>query len=254
MTKIWILAACLQQPDNPAPTFEVHMELWKPSVRGRMSLDKAFGVDFLAGGAPEEGNLSFVHDMDLERITGAGRIRFEILTAPDLAYVLAFAWSRWQGDHRLEEDKDLGGGVILPAGTLVEGELKYWDLGAGASQRGESHPWFWSGDVMLAFYQLKLDASAGGGEMKALTGALGPVFGGRLGLSIGDRGSIAASGLFHLPLIAGTPRVELGVRLGIAWDWGRLEAGYSYLAGEGGGTERNRFTMMGPALGLRISF
>ena len=249
-----LLALAFQQPAQPPPSLEVRIELWRPQVRGRMSLDKAFGVDFLDEDAPEGGHFSFEHDGDLGSASGGSRTRFEFPSGPDGAYLVQFTLARWKGGQRLEEDEDLGGGLILPSGTFVESDLVYWDLQAGFSWRGESPPWFWSGDIALAFYQLDLKSKTDAGQLTAGTGALGPAFGGGLGLRVSELLSFEASSQLHVPLIAGTFALEAGVRISAHWEWGEVSVGFMGLFGDEGGSNSNRFSMLGPSLGLALHF
>ncbi len=251
-----LLALLGPQSSVPGDSVTVHFEAWRPSVQGRMAVDKAFGVDFLDPDAPEEGRFSFRNDAGLDDPATAYRLRALIGLPGGTACFVHFERARWHGDTTLTTDEDLGAGMTLPAGTEVKSTLTYWDVYAGATHRTELRPFFGEVELAIGVYKLDLKSEASGGEVKAGTGGIGALVRPRFGWSPLDHVRLEASASVHVPAISGSFRFDACVRAVLEWKGFSLEAAYSNIWRDEKGDQNNtdRFSIGGPSLGLALHF
>jgi hypothetical protein len=254
MASSFLLALLLQQHDPAVDSFQVHLELWRPTVRGRMTVDEALGFDFLDSDAPESGRFSFESDAGLGDPATAFRIRLDYAPDEALGFFVHYERSLWKGDQTLAEDEELGAGLTLPAGTDVESRLAYWAVETGVSGRATGSPFILGGDAGLSFCKLDLKSSTAVGDVRAGSGALGPVFRGRAAWPFLEILRVEVSAMVQIPLIAGMGRFELGARLGARWKSCTLEVGYLSVFGEDPSDEPNRISMAGTTLAFGLHF
>jgi hypothetical protein len=251
MTAALLIVLLGQQPDSSSESLGIRFEAWRPTVRGSLHIDKAFGQDFLGDDDLDPGSFSFDEDGGLDRASRAGRVEIQLLPEAEFGQVVSIGWARWTGERTLEEGENLGTGVILPAGTALKSTLRYWEVQAGFRRSWGSEPWEYGYQVTLSAFALMLRGEAPGGEFKALNASFGPaVMGHAASVIAGPLKGEGWAQIQYLPL-GDNIKVEGGLSLKLFWSWGNLDVGYSGLFAI---VDGDAISLTSPTLALAVRF